>query len=162
MIRQHQFTKVELVSITAPEKSKDEHERMLAQRRGSAAPARPAYRVVTLCTGDMGFASQKTYDIEVWLPGRGCIARSRPARTAATSRRAAWTRASRGKENRTPRFVHTLKRLRDSRRRAPDRRDGDLFSSKAAASRCRMCCQRYMGGMQVVERGELGSSEEGE
>ena len=70
MIRQHQFPKVELVSVTTPEKSLAEHERMLELcRRGSEA-AWPPYRVVTLCTGDMGFASQKTYDIEVWLPGQ--------------------------------------------------------------------------------------------
>ncbi|MEN3382206.1 MAG: seryl-tRNA synthetase, partial [Hyphomicrobiales bacterium] len=71
MIRQHQFTKVELVSITAPEKSNDEHERMLASAEEVLRRLGLHYRVVTLCTGDMGFASQKTYDIEVWLPGQG-------------------------------------------------------------------------------------------
>jgi seryl-tRNA synthetase len=70
MIRQHQFTKVELVSITTPEKSKDEHERMLACAEAVLKKLDLHYRVVTLCTGDMGFASQKTYDIEVWLPGQ--------------------------------------------------------------------------------------------
>jgi seryl-tRNA synthetase len=70
MIRQHQFTKVELVSITTPEKSKDEHERMLASAEAVLKKLDLHYRVVTLCTGDMGFASQKTYDIEVWLPGQ--------------------------------------------------------------------------------------------
>ncbi len=69
MIRQHQFTKVELVSITTPEKSKEEHERMLACAEEVLKKLDLHYRVVTLCTGDMGFASQKTYDIEVWLPG---------------------------------------------------------------------------------------------
>src|SRR5262244_3128822 len=70
MIRQHQFTKVELVSITTPEKSRDEHERMLACAEEVLRRLDLHYRVVTLCTGDMGFASQKTYDIEVWLPGQ--------------------------------------------------------------------------------------------
>ena len=70
MIRQHQFTKVELVSITTPEQSKDEHERMLACAEEVLKRLDLHYRVVTLCTGDMGFASQKTYDIEVWLPGQ--------------------------------------------------------------------------------------------
>ncbi len=70
MIRQHQFTKVELVSITTPEKSKDEHERMLACAEEILKKLELHYRVVTLCTGDMGFAAQKTYDIEVWLPGQ--------------------------------------------------------------------------------------------
>jgi len=70
MIRQHQFTKVELVSITTPDKSNDEHERMLACAEEVLKKLDLHYRVVTLCTGDMGFAAQKTYDIEVWLPGQ--------------------------------------------------------------------------------------------
>ena len=70
MIRQHQFTKVELVSITTPEQSRDEHERMLACAEEVLRRLDLHYRVVTLCAGDMGFASQKTYDIEVWLPGQ--------------------------------------------------------------------------------------------
>jgi len=70
MIRQRQFTKVELVSITTPDKSKDEHERMLACAEEVLKKLELHYRVVTLCTGDMGFAAQKTYDIEVWLPGQ--------------------------------------------------------------------------------------------
>ncbi|WP_395666448.1 serine--tRNA ligase [Methylocella sp.] len=70
MIRQHQFAKVELVSITTPERSLEEHERMLACAEEVLKRLELPYRVVTLCTGDMGFASQKTYDIEVWLPGQ--------------------------------------------------------------------------------------------
>jgi seryl-tRNA synthetase len=70
MIRQHQFTKVELVSIATPEQSKDEHERMLSCAEEVLRRLDLHYRVVTLCTGDMGFAAQKTYDIEVWLPGQ--------------------------------------------------------------------------------------------
>ncbi len=75
MIRQHQFTKVELVSITTPEKSRDEHERMLACAEEVLKKLDLHYRVITLCTGDMGFASQKTYDIEVWLPGQNNVPR---------------------------------------------------------------------------------------
>jgi seryl-tRNA synthetase len=70
MIRQHQFTKVELVSITTPDNSKDEHERMLACAEEVLRRLDLHYRVMTLCAGDMGFASQKTYDIEVWMPGQ--------------------------------------------------------------------------------------------
>ncbi|HEX3339416.1 MAG TPA: serine--tRNA ligase [Pseudolabrys sp.] len=70
MIRQHQFTKVELVSITTPERSGEEHDRMLACAEEVLKKLELHYRVVTLCTGDMGFAAQKTYDIEVWLPGQ--------------------------------------------------------------------------------------------
>jgi seryl-tRNA synthetase len=70
MLRQHQFDKVELVSITTPEQSRDEHERMTACAEEVLKRLDLAYRVVVLSTGDMGFASQKTYDIEVWLPGQ--------------------------------------------------------------------------------------------
>jgi seryl-tRNA synthetase len=90
MIRQHQFTKVELVSITTPDHSKDEHERMLACAEEVLKRLELHYRVVTLCAGDMGFAAQKTYDIEVWLPGQNMYARYRT------------------KEGRNVRHVHTL------------------------------------------------------
>ncbi|MEN6543120.1 serine--tRNA ligase [Parvibaculum sp.] len=70
LIRQHQFSKVELVSITTPEQADEEHERMLACAEGVLKALELPYRVVTLCTGDMGFSSRKTYDIEVWLPGQ--------------------------------------------------------------------------------------------
>ncbi|MCA3626891.1 MAG: serine--tRNA ligase [Methylobacterium sp.] len=70
MLRQHQFNKVELVSITTPEKSADEHERMLAAAETVLKKLGLHYRVMTLCTGDMGFGATKTYDIEVWLPGQ--------------------------------------------------------------------------------------------
>jgi seryl-tRNA synthetase len=71
MFRQHQFSKVELVSITTPEKSLEEHERMTQCAEEVLKRLGLHYRTVILCTGDMGFASQKTYDVEVWLPGQG-------------------------------------------------------------------------------------------
>jgi seryl-tRNA synthetase len=70
MLRQHQFNKVEMVSITTPETSIDEHERMLGCAELILQRLGLHYRVMTLCSGDMGFGSQKTYDIEVWLPGQ--------------------------------------------------------------------------------------------
>ncbi|QJE72714.1 serine--tRNA ligase [Aerophototrophica crusticola] len=70
MIRQHQFYKVELVSITRPDQSQAEHERMTAAAETILTRLGLPFRTVTLCTGDMGFAAQKTYDIEVWLPGQ--------------------------------------------------------------------------------------------
>jgi seryl-tRNA synthetase len=70
MIRQHQFSKVELVSITTPEQSLAEHDRMTACAEEVLKRLGLAYRTMLLCTGDMGFASRKTYDIEVWLPGQ--------------------------------------------------------------------------------------------
>ncbi len=71
MIRQHQFEKVELVSVVRPDEAAAEHERMTACAEEVLKRLGLAYRVVLLSTGDMGFASQKTYDIEVWLPGQG-------------------------------------------------------------------------------------------
>ena len=70
MIRQHQFMKVEIVSIVAPEESAQEHERLTACAEDVLKRLNLHYRVMVLCSGDMGFASQKTYDIEVWLPGQ--------------------------------------------------------------------------------------------
>ncbi len=69
MLRQHQFTKVELVSLVEPEQSNEELERMLNCAEGILQDLELHYRVMTLCTGDMGFSAKKTYDIEVWLPG---------------------------------------------------------------------------------------------
>ena len=71
MIRQHQFNKVELVSITTPEQSAEEHERMTKCAETVLQKLELPYRVMVLSTGDMGFASQKTFDLEVWLPGQG-------------------------------------------------------------------------------------------
>ena len=70
MLRQHQFNKVEMVAITTPEKSGDEHEKMLSDAEDVLQKLGIHYRVMTLCTGDMGFGSQKTYDLEAWLPGQ--------------------------------------------------------------------------------------------
>jgi seryl-tRNA synthetase len=107
MIRQHQFTKVELVAITTPEASLAEHDRMLLCAEEVLKRLKLPYRVVTLCTGDMGFASQKTFDIEVWLPGQN---RYREISSVSVCgdfqarRMNARYRAGGGK----PRFVHTL------------------------------------------------------
>jgi len=71
MIRQHQFYKVELVSITAPEQSEDEHERMVGCAEAVLKRLELPFRTMLLCTGDMGFSARKTYDLEVWLPSQG-------------------------------------------------------------------------------------------
>jgi seryl-tRNA synthetase len=70
MIRQHQFSKVELVSITLPDQSVAEHERMTEAAETILKKLELPFRTLALCTGDMGFASEKTYDLEVWLPGQ--------------------------------------------------------------------------------------------
>jgi len=108
MIRQHQFTKVELVSITAPEQSKDEHERMLACAEEVLRRLDLHYRVVTLCTGDMGFASQKTYDIEVWLPGQGMYREISSCSVCGEFQARRMNARYRTREGRQVRHVHTL------------------------------------------------------
>jgi len=70
MIRQHQFTKVEMVAVTKPEDSEEEHEHMTACAEEVLKRLELPYRVVSLCTGDLGFSAHKTYDIEVWLAGQ--------------------------------------------------------------------------------------------
>ena len=107
MIRQHQFTKVELVSITTPEESRNEHERMLTCAEEVLRQLDLPYRVVTLCTGDMGFAAQKTYDIEVWLPGQGMYREISSCSTCGDFQARRMNARLRGKD-RTVRPVHTL------------------------------------------------------
>ena len=108
MIRQHQFTKVELVSITTPEQSKDEHERMLACAEEVLCQLGLHYRVVTLCTGDMGFAAQKTYDIEAWLPGQNAYREISSCSTCGEFQARRMNARFRAKHDRQLRHVHTL------------------------------------------------------
>jgi seryl-tRNA synthetase len=107
MIRQHQFTKVELVSIVTPEKSEEEHERMLACAEEVLKKLDLHYRVVTLCTGDMGFAAQKTYDIEVWLPGQNMYREISSCSNCGEFQARRMNARYRGKDNK-PAYVHTL------------------------------------------------------
>jgi seryl-tRNA synthetase len=108
MIRLHQFNKVELVSITTPEQSPDEHERMLACAEEVLKRLELHYRVVTLCAGDMGFASQKTYDIEVWLPGQGAYREISSCSNCGEFQARRMNGRYRPKEGRQVRHVHTL------------------------------------------------------
>jgi seryl-tRNA synthetase len=108
MIRQHQFTKVELVSITSPDQSRDEHERMLACAEEVLRRLDLHYRVVTLCTGDMGFAAQKTYDIEVWLPGQGAYREISSCSTCGEFQARRMHARYRPAGGGAPRYVHTL------------------------------------------------------
>lgn len=106
LIRQHQFNKVELVSITAPERSGEEHERMLSCAETVLNKLGLHFRVMTLCTGDMGFASQKTYDIEVWLPGQGMFREISSCSICGDFQ--ARRMQARYREGKDTRFVHTL------------------------------------------------------
>ena len=108
MIRQHQFTKVELVSITTPEESKNEHERMLSCAEEVLKKLDLHYRVMTLCTGDMGFASQKTYDIEVWLPGQDAFREISSCSVCGDFQARRMGARYRVKGGKDVRYVHTL------------------------------------------------------
>jgi seryl-tRNA synthetase len=108
MLRQHQFTKCELVSITTPEASADEHERMLSCAEEVLRRLELPYRVMTLCTGDMGFASAKTYDIEVWLPGQGAYREISSCSVCTDFQARRMNARYRAKDSKSPRFVHTL------------------------------------------------------
>ena len=108
MIRQHQFNKVELVSIVAPEKSEEEHERMLGCAEAVLKRLELPFRTMLLCTGDMGFGARKTYDLEVWLPSQGKYREiSSCSNCGDFQARRMDARTKKGGEKGT-RFVHTL------------------------------------------------------
>ncbi|QFU16285.1 serine--tRNA ligase [Microvirga thermotolerans] len=108
MIRQHQFVKCELVSVTTPETSADEHERMLTSAENVLKKLDLPFRTVTLCTGDMGFASAKTYDIEVWLPGQGMYREISSCSVCTDFQARRMNARYRPADGKGPRFVHTL------------------------------------------------------
>ncbi len=108
MLRQHQFTKCELVSITTPEASKAEHERMLTSAENVLKKLGIHYRVMTLCTGDMGFGSQKTYDIEAWLPGQGTYREISSCSVCGDFQARRMEARYRPTEGKSLRYVHTL------------------------------------------------------
>jgi seryl-tRNA synthetase len=108
MIRQHQFTKVELVSITTPEQSAEEHERMTECAETVLKRLELPYRTVVLSTGDMGFAAQKTYDIEVWLPGQGAYREISSCSNCGDFQARRMNARYRPKDSKQPRLVHTL------------------------------------------------------
>jgi seryl-tRNA synthetase len=108
MIRQHQFTKVELVSIVRPEESDAEHERMTACAETILHRLGLPYRVMVLCSGDTGFAARKTYDIEVWLPGQGCYREISSCSNCGDFQARRMRARFRAKGERETRFVHTL------------------------------------------------------
>lgn len=151
MLRQHQFNKVELVSITTPEKSAEEHERMLNAAETVLKKLGLHFRTMTLCTGDMGFASQKTYDIEVWLPGQGAYREISSCSVCGDFQARRMEARYRPSSSKDTRFVHTLN------------------GSGVAVGRCLIAIMEnyqnadgsitvpdvlvpYMGGMRRIER----------
>ena len=151
MIRQHQFTKVELVSITTPEQSKDEHERMLACAEEVLKRLDLHYRVMTLCAGDMGFAAQKTYDIEVWLPGQNMYREISSCSICGEFQARRMNARYRTKEGRAVRHVHTLNGSGVAVGRALIA-VMETYQQENGAIAVPDALQSYMGGMKKIEK----------
>ena len=151
MMRQHQFTKVELVAITTPEQSEAEHERMLASAEAVLKKLDLHYRVVTLATGDMGFSAQKTYDIDVWLPGEGAYREISSVSNCGEFQARRMQARYRPKGDKAVRHVHTLNGSGVAVGRALiavlenyQQADGSVVVPDALAP--------YMGGIKKIER----------
>ena len=137
MLRQHQFMKVELVSVTTPEQSEAEHARMTQAAETVLQRLGLAYRVVDLCSGDIGFGAARTFDIEVWLPGQGAfreISSCSNCRDFQARRMDARYRPAEGKGTR---FVHTL--------------NGSGLAVGRALIAVMETCQRPDGGIDIPE-----------
>lgn len=156
MIRQHQFDKVELVSIVHPDKSSDEHERMTACAEEVLKRLGLAYRVMLLCAGDMGAAARKTYDIEVWLPGEnggaGAYREISSCSNCGDYQARRMDARCKPKGGKGTRFVHTLNGSGLAIGRALiavmenyQRADGSIAVPAALKS--------YMGGIEVIAGG---------
>ena len=151
MLRQHQFYKVELVSIAHPDHSDEEHERMTGCAEAILARLGLAYRTMVLCSGDTGFGAAKTYDIEVWLPGQGQyreISSCSNTRDFQARRMNARFRPTEGKGTR---FVHTLNgsglavgRTLIAVMETYQQADGSVVVPEVL--------RRYMGGREVIAR----------
>jgi seryl-tRNA synthetase len=151
MIRQHQFVKCELVSITTPEASTDEHERMLISAENVLKKLDLPFRTMTLCTGDMGFSSTKTYDIEVWLPGQGMYREISSCSVCSDFQARRMNARFRPADGKGPRFVHTLNgsglavgRTMVAVLENYQNEDGSVTIPSAL--------QPYMGGLTRIER----------
>jgi len=108
MIRQHQFYKVELVSITAPEQSVAEHERMVGCAESILKRLDLPFRTMLLCTGDMGFGARKTYDLEVWLPSQATYREISSCSNCGDFQARRMDARSRKAGEKGTRFLHTL------------------------------------------------------
>ncbi len=151
MIRQHQFSKVELVSITTPEQSAEEHERMTACAETVLKRLEIPYRVMLLSTGDMGFAANKTYDLEVWLPGQGAYREISSCSNTGDFQARRMNARYKPKGAKDTRFVHTLNGSGVAVGRALiavlenyQEQDGSIRVPEAL--------KPYMGGLAKIER----------
>jgi seryl-tRNA synthetase len=151
MIRQHQFNKVELVSITTPEQSAAEHERMTQCAEEVLKRLGLHFQTMLLCAGDMGFASQKTYDIEVWLPGQGRFREISSCSVCGDFQARRMNARSRAADAKNTRFVHTLNGSGVAVGRALVA-VLENYQNADGSVRVPQALQRYMGGLTLIER----------
>ncbi|HKT19705.1 MAG TPA: serine--tRNA ligase [Stellaceae bacterium] len=151
MIRQHQFNKVELVSIAHPDRSSEEHERMTSCAEEVLKRLDLPYRVMLLSTGDMGFSARKTYDIEVWLPGQNAYREISSCSNCGEFQARRMNARFRPKEGKGTRFVHTLNgsglavgRTLIAVLENHQQADGSVAIPAALKS--------YLGGLEVLKR----------
>lgn len=149
MVRQHQFSKVELVSVVAADKSEAEHERMTACAEEILKRLGLHYRVMLLCTGDMGFCSQKTYDLEVWLPAQNAFREISSCSNCGAFQARRMKARSKAKGAKETEFVHTLNgsglaigRTMVAILENYQNADGSITVPEAL--------QPYMGGLKVI------------
>jgi seryl-tRNA synthetase len=152
MIRMHQFNKVELVSIATPEQSAEEHQRMTACAENVLKRLGLHFRTMALSTGDMGFASQKTYDIEVWLPGQGRFREISSCSVCGDFQARRMNARCKAADAKHTRFVHTLNGSGVATGRALvavlenyQNPDGSVSVPDAL--------RPYMGGLERIEKG---------
>ena len=151
MIRQHQFTKVELVSITHPDQSSEEHERMTGCAEAVLQRLGLPYRVITLCSGDTGFGAHKTYDIEVWLPSQQTYREISSCSNCGDFQARRMMARFRPAQGKGTQFVHTLNGSGVALGRAlvaiienNQQADGSVILPPVL--------RPYMGGMEVIAR----------
>lgn len=150
MLRQHQFYKVEMVSITSPDKSVEEHERMTGCAENILKKLELPFRTITLCSGDTGFGARKTYDIEVWLPGQDRYREISSCSNCGDFQARRMNARMRVKGEKDTKFVHTLNGSGVAVGRALiavlenyyDPADGGVFIPAAL--------KPYMGGVQKL------------
>ena len=151
MLRQHQFMKVELVSITTPEASRDEHERMTQCAEEVLKRLQIPYRTMVLSTGDMGFGAQKTYDIEAWLPGQDAYREISSCSNCGDFQARRMNTRTRASANDDTRFVHTLNGSGIAVGRALIA-VLENYQNADGSIRVPDVLQKYMGGLEVIKK----------
>ncbi len=150
MLRQHQFDKVELVSVTEPAQSEAELERMTACAEGILQALGLAYRVVVLSTGDMGFAARKTHDLEVWLPGQGAYREISSCSNCGDFQARRMKARFRPAGEKGTRYVHTLNGSGVAVGRALIA-VMEVYQTAQGAIRVPEALRPYMAGLEVID-----------